>query len=268
MSESEAASPLPVYLRLEKLLKERIHLGVLKPGSKLPSEHELAGRFQVSRSTIRKVLGRLAVDGLIVKWPGKGSYVSQKPLRMSPSSLSFSAQMIAAGHSLRTRVLERRVIPIPQRVADELHRPIDGQVIEFSRLRELNGEPVAIHRAFLPYPDYAKITSEALATESLSHAMEWATGVRVVSSQDVLSVVPVHVADALLLEIPANSPVVVLRGVGYSRSGSPVRYAEAVYRSDRFEFAVNNAIPNNKPVAERGAATDAVSASVPPVALR
>jgi GntR family transcriptional regulator len=254
LSESEATAPLPVYLRLEKLLKERIHLGVLKPGSKLPSEHELAGHFQVSRSTIRKVLGRLAVDGLIVKWPGKGSYVSGKPLRMSPSSLSFSAQMIAAGYPLRTRVLLRRVVPIPRHVAEALNLPIDNQVIEFHRLRELNGEPVAIHRAFLPYPDYARITSEALATESLSHAMEWATGVQVVSSQDVVSVVPVHRADALMLEIPANSPVVVLRGVGFSQAGDPVRYAEAVYRSDRFEFAVNNAMPSNKLAGDRGAA--------------
>lgn len=245
LTEFEASSPIPLYLRLENLLKERIHLGLLKPGSKLPSEHELAGHFNVSRSTIRKALDRLAVGGLIVKWPGKGSYVSWQRLRMSPNSLSFSAQMIAAGHSVRTRVLLRRVVAIPQRVADAFGRPTDGQVIHFRRLRELDGEPVAIHSMWLPYPDYAKITSEHLATESLSHAMEWATGVRVVSSRDVVSVVPVDPADADLLGISANTPVVFLRGVGFTPSGVAVRYAEAVYRSDRFEFAVDNVMPSS-----------------------
>lgn len=240
MSQLEMASPAPIYLQLERILKERIRAGLLKPGSKLPSELELASHFKVSRSTIRKVLDRLSMEGLIQKWPGKGSYVSVQRLRMAPNSLSFSAQMIAAGHSVTTRVLVRQILPIPEQVAQALERPLDSRVIRFRRLRMLDGVPAAIHGTYLPYPDYAKIEADDLREQSLSHAMEWATGVRVVSSRGVLSVVQADPEDATLLNIPAHSPVVLLKGVGQSEAGVPVRFTEAVYRSDRFEFAVSN----------------------------
>lgn len=243
MSQLDFASPMPIYLQLERILKERIHAGILQPGSKLPSELELASHFHVSRSTVRKVLDRLAMDGLIQKWPGKGSYVSMQRLQMSPSSLSFSTQMIAAGHSVSTRVLLRSVVPVPNHVAESLNHPRDGQVIQFRRLRMLDGEPAVIHGTFLPYPQYAKISADdLLRDQSLSRAMERATGVRVVSSRGVLSVVQVDPEDAALLNIPPSSPVVLLKGVGYTGAGIPVRYTEAIYRSDRFEFVVNNTV--------------------------
>lgn len=243
MSQLDLVSPMPIYLQLERILKEHIRAGILAPGSKLPSEFELASRFEVSRSTVRKVLDRLAMDGLIQKWPGKGSYVSMHRLQMSPTSLSFSAQMIAAGHSVSTQVLLRRVIPIPEHVAEALDLPRDGQVIHFRRLRMLDGEPAAIHGTFLPYPQYAAIRAQDLQEQSLSQAMERATGVRVISSRGILSVVQVDPEDAMLLKTPQSSPVVLLKGVGYTGAGIPVRYTQAIYRSDRFEFVVNNMVP-------------------------
>jgi GntR family transcriptional regulator len=243
VAQLEYASPMPVYLRLERMLQERIQAGILRPGSKLPSELELALRFRVSRSTIRKVLNRLVVDGLITKWPGKGSYVSEHRLTLSPNSLSFSAQMTSAGHAVTTQVLLRCVITAPEHVAHALRLSAEGKVIHFRRLRLLDGEPAAIHGTLLPYPEYEKITEDELGTQSLSHAMEWATGERVVSSRDLLSVVQANAEDAALLHIPPKSPVVQITGVGLTEASKPVRYTEALYRSDRFDFAVNNSVP-------------------------
>ena len=250
LSEFDLASPIPVYLQLERMLQERIHAGILKPGSRLPSELDLAVRFRVSRSTIRKVLNRLLLDGLITKWPGKGSYVSEQRLILSPNSLSFSAQMTAAGHAVTTQVLIRRIALAPQHVAQSLGLPAESQVIQFRRLRLLDGEPAAIHGTFLPYPEYQKITEDELGAQSLSHAMEWATGVRVVSSHGLLSVVQANAEDAALLHILPKSPVVLIRGVGLTEAGRAVRFTEALYRSDRFEFAVNDTLPATGPLSQ------------------
>lgn len=243
MMKADVIAAMPVYLQLEIILTERIRSGELKAGSRLPSESELAAEFKVSRSTVRKALDRLAADGLIVKWPGKGSYVSAERLKMTPTSLSFSQQMIAAGHSVSTKVLLRKVIPAPEPIAQALGLPPGGRVVYFRRLRILDGEPVAIHTTFLPYPQYEQVTIEKLEqTQSLSQVMEEVAGVRVVSSRDVLSVIQADATDASLLNIPPNSPVVLVRGVGYTLAGIPARCTEAIYRSDRFEFPIYNSV--------------------------
>ena len=86
---------MPIYLQLERILKERNHAGVWQPDSKTPSELELASRLAVSRSTVGKVLDRLALDGRIQKGPSKGSHVGMEHLQISPTDPSFSRQMIA-----------------------------------------------------------------------------------------------------------------------------------------------------------------------------
>lgn len=242
--DRDAASPL--YVQLETILRERIQSGTLPPGTKLASEAELAAEFGVGRSTVRKVLERLVLASLITKWPGKGSFVAGPRLSLSPSTLSFQAQMTAAGHTVTTRVLLREVIAVPQYIAEALHLPVDSRVIHFRRLRILDGEPAAIHSAYLPFPTYGTITANDLLTQSLSAAMASITGVRVVHSHDVLRVGTADAKDAALLNIAMHSPLILLRGVAYAASGLAVRYAEGQYRSDRFDFVVNNVVPDRQ----------------------
>lgn len=61
-----------VYARL----LDAIRLGDYSLGQKLPSEHELAAEYGVSRPVIRAALSRLREDGLIVSRRGAGSFVS------------------------------------------------------------------------------------------------------------------------------------------------------------------------------------------------
>ncbi len=51
--------------------------GTFKPDVRLPSETQLADRFQVSRHTIRSVLNRFFTMGLIETVPGDGTYLKR-----------------------------------------------------------------------------------------------------------------------------------------------------------------------------------------------
>jgi len=69
-------------------IREAIANGTLKPEQRLPSETELAERFQVSRPTIREALKRLAAQNLVRsrRGPTGGTFVT----RPSPSDMSES----------------------------------------------------------------------------------------------------------------------------------------------------------------------------------
>jgi GntR family transcriptional repressor for pyruvate dehydrogenase complex len=58
-----------------------IRLGLLPPGSRLPSERELAGELRISRSTLRHALTTLVQSGHLVSLRGRagGTFVSDQP---------------------------------------------------------------------------------------------------------------------------------------------------------------------------------------------
>jgi GntR family transcriptional regulator, transcriptional repressor for pyruvate dehydrogenase complex len=58
-----------------------IRLGLLLPGSKLPSERELARQLKISRSTLRQALTALVQSGLLVSLRGRkgGTFVAEQP---------------------------------------------------------------------------------------------------------------------------------------------------------------------------------------------
>lgn len=58
-------------------LKEKLIAGELKPGDKLPSEHELCEMYQVSRTTVRQALANLVSLDLIETRFGEGSFVRE-----------------------------------------------------------------------------------------------------------------------------------------------------------------------------------------------
>jgi GntR family transcriptional regulator len=64
--------------QVEELLRGRIRDGIYAPGSRMPSESELAEEFGVSRATLRTVLAKLSVNGLILRKQGDGTYVNIK----------------------------------------------------------------------------------------------------------------------------------------------------------------------------------------------
>ena len=59
-----------------KQLQELISDGTLKPGDRLPSERELAGRLRVGRGYVREALQRLEFYGILKTYPNTGTIVA------------------------------------------------------------------------------------------------------------------------------------------------------------------------------------------------
>ncbi|MBO0996032.1 GntR family transcriptional regulator [Bacillus sp. SD088] len=70
----------PMYEQIYDELCKKIINKQYQEGDRVPSEKELAELYEVSRITSKKALELLANDGLIVRLPGKGSFVREVDL--------------------------------------------------------------------------------------------------------------------------------------------------------------------------------------------
>ena len=74
--ELNRESAVPIAHQLLELIRGQIARGELEPGTRLPTELELCERLGVSRTPVRQALGRLTAEGLLVRHPGRGTFVN------------------------------------------------------------------------------------------------------------------------------------------------------------------------------------------------
>ena len=75
-SGGRGAAFSPLYRQIKELLVQSLDRGEWKPGELIPSEIDLAARFQVSQGTVRKAVDELAAEHLPLRRQGKGTFVA------------------------------------------------------------------------------------------------------------------------------------------------------------------------------------------------
>ena len=65
----------PRYIQVYAAVRDWICQGSYKPGQRLPTEGELCELFGVSRITTRKAIDMLVDEELVVRQPGRGTFV-------------------------------------------------------------------------------------------------------------------------------------------------------------------------------------------------
>src|SRR5690606_20119214 len=71
--------PIPRYVQLADLMRQRIARGIWPEGHQLPSLEELVAEFGVARATVRHGIGLLADEGLVARRQGQGTFVTGRP---------------------------------------------------------------------------------------------------------------------------------------------------------------------------------------------
>lgn len=99
--------PTPAYLQLGQQLTHAIETAVLKPGSALPSERDLAERLGLSRMTVRRAFEELVGSGLVEQRQGSGTYVRFTPVeQVIDRVLGFTDEARHLGLTPGSRLIE------------------------------------------------------------------------------------------------------------------------------------------------------------------
>ena len=226
----------PQYRQIEQVLRERI--STLRPGARLPSDTDLVAEFGVSRMTARNAMQRLAEDGLIRREPGRGSFVTA-PLthRRTNRLMTFTQEMRRAGRVPSSRVLERELRPASPLEAASLSLPPRQPVVHLRRLRQADGEPIALESTILIGACAPAVMAADLANGSLHETLGRA-GFGLVRGTGTIGAAAATPEDARLLAIPPGHPLLVERRVIVDGLGHRIEATESRYVADRYGLDV------------------------------
>jgi GntR family transcriptional regulator len=233
----ERNSPIPLHAQLKAALDHHIEAGDWPPESRVPSERELCGQYEVSRITVRQALQQLVIEGRLVRIHGRGTYVATFPLKKQLLPLvGFSEDMTARGQRPGARVLRFEGSAPSLAVAQALQLTAGESVLLLKRLRLSNTRPMAIETVHLPEHRFPGLLSENFEDRSLYQVLGAKYGVRPSRALQQWQAVACPAHDAKILEIPKESPVLQIQRTTFDSSGRPFEYLDSFFRGDRYVF--------------------------------
>jgi GntR family transcriptional regulator len=227
--------PAPLYLLLQRHIREAVRSGELRPRDVLPSERDMAERLGLSRVTVRKALRGLAESGLLVQKRGAGNFIADAPPRVEQALArltSFSEDMQRRGLKAGSHWLLREVsLPSPVE-AMRLNLSPEDRVVRLRRLRLANDLPMAIELATLAERDFPDPED---ATQSLYEVLE-ARGLAPVRALQRISAVNLSSADAALLGVFEGAAALGMERVTFLPDGRPIEFTHSLYRGDAYDL--------------------------------
>ncbi len=228
----------PLYLQLEAILRDQIEKGVINPGDRLPPENALAAEYGISRMTARRATEALVTDGILIRQPGKGTFVADDKVPFMASTLSsFSGTMRGLGLAVMSKVIELDRVEPPPKVMRDLQLQPGALAAFLRRVRYINGEAIAIMSSYMPASYFQALQEADLSHQPITQVMEAASDLKIVKADDYLEASLARPEEADLLDIRVGAPVFLGRGILYEAGGMPVRSSKVVYRGDRFRIS-------------------------------
>jgi GntR family transcriptional regulator len=115
----------------------------LAPGDQLPSEAELSRQLGISRGTLREEYAKLAIEGVIERRHGVGTFLKRQLMDINPSTQQgFWNTIAAAGYEPAIQVVEIATIPAAADIAEELAIAPGAAVTRLVWVFRADGRPV------------------------------------------------------------------------------------------------------------------------------
>jgi len=238
---ADDADPLPDTLsagrakgtQLEEILEGLV--ATLGPGGRLPSERQLAERFDVARMTVRGAIDGLITRGLLYRAQGQGTFVARPRFAQSEALTSFSEDMRSRGLTPGATVRGRDVIAADAVIAGRLEVAEGDPVVRLERLRTADRQPMALERAYLPLRRFPGLDALDLADTSLYEALRRNWEVAVHNAEQRVHPVLLRAGDAALLDVEAGQPGLAFHRCTRDAAGVVIEYVVSLYRGDRYE---------------------------------
>ena len=217
-----------VRTELEQMLSD------LAEGDPVPSERDLAVRFEVARETVRQALRDLLVEGRIRR-QGRGTVVS-RPKMVQPLQLrSYTEGAISYGRVPGRLLVGWDDVPADADTARDLGLAVGTPVMHLERVLLADGERIGLESTFMSLDRFGHLRGTYDPTTSLYAAVR-ASGVELGKATERIETVLASPREAALLECTTSLPLLLLHRRSVNENDEPIERVRSLYRGDRIAF--------------------------------
>jgi GntR family transcriptional regulator len=212
----------------------------LQPFTQLPTEHQFAKRYGVSRVTIRRALSLLERGGQITRQPGRGTIVSPRKLtRHLVPACSINEDFQDQGASLESTVLgfEPRTSATDE-ICGYFNLGKRSALGKLELLHRIDDHIICHDLRYFPPRVADHLDIGLVGTRSLSEIVENITGQAIILSDIETDISPAPTDVARKLKITPGMLVATHTFVEYLQDQAPIQLGIMSYRVDRVKFKI------------------------------
>jgi GntR family transcriptional regulator len=239
---------VPLWHRIEGILRHKIATAEYRVGDALPSEPALAAAFGVSRMTVREAIRGLMVDGLVRQIQGKGTFVLAGPAGEPRSAritgfvgnVRFNEAFPTASADPSRRVPHCSLVEIvtvePPADVRRMLEIDDPTVTRLERVLTDDNGTLGYVLDYLPVAIGDRLSRDDLTRAWLTQVLPEKLGIPVLEAHQTIEATLADVVLGEKLDIPFGAPLLHAERIYYGQDGRRLYVAKVWHRGDRFRY--------------------------------
>ncbi len=228
----------PLYRQLANRLRAPIDDGVLRPGSPLPREADLATQFGVSLITVRQALRDLEGEGLIKKRTAKPAIVAAPQTRSKP--IEFQSFAAIAASSIDRRLVIKSYRKERSMLACEAFALTPATACYCLRaVLMVKDQPITQTAFYFPPLIGGRLKRADFDDVVVFRAVQRHLGIKLSRAQIKVRAEIADESLAAMLDYETGGPILATEMLYFSSSGEPVELTVSKNRADLFSITYN-----------------------------
>ena len=219
-THSNAPAPAfqPLYRQIKALITDSLVSGEWRPGDLIPSEIELASRFSVSQGTVRKAIGELAEQNLLVRQQGKGTFVASHSEERSKFPYLKMRPDRGALDDVEATLLDCRKVKLDAASARKLGLPPGAGAFLIKRVMSLSARKAIYEEIRLPAARFRGLSTQTIGRyHCMLYSMyETEFDVRILHVEEHIKAMGADRSVAHHLAVSPATPLLVIERVAYT----------------------------------------------------
>ncbi|MEU1197298.1 GntR family transcriptional regulator [Streptomyces sp. NPDC005813] len=235
-------SGIPEHGRIPKYYAVKAHIAVLieelGEGGLLPTERDLAEKYEVARETVRQALRELLLEGKLRR-QGRGTVVAGPKLEQPLSLASYTEGVRRQGRTPGRTLISLDRFPCSEALAAEAGLTRGEPVWHMERVLLADDERVGLESTYVAVARAPRLDEDFAPDSSFYAYLRDRLGIAFGDADERIETVLATPREALLIGTPPALPMLLIHRVSRDTDGLPLERVRTLYRGDRFSFSAH-----------------------------